>query len=551
MAANYFQRLRSDSTKFLSQLSLSQKIGLGTVSVISIIALIALFMWAQQPNWSILYAELGSKDASLMVDLIKEKQIPYQLRSQTHGTQIMVPSQFVHDLRLEMAGQDLPKEGGVVGFELFDKDTMGITSNMFDLNYQRALAGELARTIMQIEGVERARVHLAIPKKQLFTQLEEPPTASVTLKLKPDSTLNLEQFKGISKLVANSVPGLQQKNVSVTDTQGNLLFDSDTLDAENGAEATKVNGQRLEYQRTLEKRIRQDVEKILIPVVGLGNVTVQAKADLDFDKQETVSKSYTSTTGNKPDAVQAVRSEKESTETGQGTQTAPGGAPGVSSNIPTYQETSGESDSNYARKEVVRNYEVPEVQTKVIKSSGQLKRLTLSVAINSLAPALSGETGTVRPDDPIMRNLRELAVAAAGINTDRGDTIALHAVPFDDSGTREEQDALEKAASRDLIQNMLVSGVAGLGILALLTAVYLAFGRRRPPTEGELLDMEARSLGTGQTEAPALDEEEEPLGLEPGGRKNQAVKGLTQMTIDDSARVARLLRLLMSENNQG
>lgn len=157
MAASYFQRLREESTKFVTQLSLTQKLGLGGLSVAVVGGLIGLVLWAQQPQWTTLYAELGSKDAGAMVELLKEKTVQYQLRSQAQGTQILVPSQAVHDLRLEMAAKDLPKEGGVVGFELFDKDTMGITNNLFDLNYQRALgwrtlAHNYARTVSSGRG---------------------------------------------------------------------------------------------------------------------------------------------------------------------------------------------------------------------------------------------------------------------------------------------------------------------------------------------------------------------------------------------------------------
>lgn len=545
MAANYFQRLRNETSKFVKDLTLPQKLGLGVISLASMAALAALIVWAQQPQWTTLYAELGSKDAALMVDYLKEKQVLYQLRSQPQGMQILVPAQKVHDLRLEMAAQDLPKEGGVVGFELFDKDTMGLTNNLFDLNYQRALAGELARTIMQMDGVERARVHLAIPKKQLFSQLDEPPTAAVTLRLKPDASLSPEQVRGISKLVANGVPGLQEEHVTVTDTQGNLLFDREMLDAESGPGLAKVNAQRLEFQRMLEKRIRQDVEKMLIQVVGAGNVTVQAKAELDFDKQETVSKNYTATTGNT--GVSAVRSEKESSESGAGTQTVPGGVPGVTSNIPSYQEAGAESDSNYTRKEVVRNFEVPEVQTKVVKSPGQVRRLTLSVAINSLAPALNSPSGVLRPDDPMLQNLRELAIAAAGIDMQRGDTIAVHALPFDDTGLRNEQDAMEQAASREMWRNLMISGVIALGILALLLVVWLAFGRRKAVAEGELMEDESGSLAARE-ELLALQEADSSLDTALSKRA-QVVQGLTQMALEDPARMARLLRLWMSENN--
>lgn len=219
----------------------------------------------------------------------------------------------------------------------------------------------------------------------------------------------------------------------------------------------------------------------------------------------------------------------------------------MTSNIPTYQENQGDQNNSFSRKEVLRNFEVPEVQTKVVKSPGELRRLTLSVAINSLSPALNTSVAGLSPDDPIVKNLRELAVAAAGINVERGDTIAIHAVPFDDSSQRNEQAAMDQAANRELWKNLLTTGVVGLSILALLIVVYWAFGRRRRPVEGELVDekvwLAARAISW-------LWMNRELAGLsEATARRAQAVRGLTQMAHEDPVRMARLLRAWMSEGN--
>lgn len=268
MASGYFQRLRNEGRNFYQSLTRSQRWLIGGASAAVVISLLVVGVWLQQPQWSTLFAHLDSKDAAQIVEQLKEENIPYQLQNQAGGTLIQVPAAQVHDLRLQMAAQDLPREGGVFGFELFDQDNMGLTNRSFDLNYQRALAGELSRTIMQLEAVERARVHLAIPRKQIFTDMQDPPTASVTLKLKPLASLGEEQVKGISKLVAGSVPGLEQKNVTITDASGNVLFDAEM--AEGTQSQARLNRQQLELQQANEQEIRQNVERILSRVVGSG-----------------------------------------------------------------------------------------------------------------------------------------------------------------------------------------------------------------------------------------------------------------------------------------
>ncbi|PKL74687.1 MAG: flagellar M-ring protein FliF, partial [Candidatus Melainabacteria bacterium HGW-Melainabacteria-1] len=290
MASGYFQRLRDEGRTFYLKLTRPQKWILGGASAAALTAVVVATIWLQQPNWSTLYADLSSKDAGQMVAWLKENKIPYQLNAQGQGAAVQVPADRVHDVRLQMAAQDLPREGGVVGFELFDQDKIGMTNRVFDMNYQRALAGELSRTIMQMDGVERARVHLAIPKKQIFTDLQEASTASINLKLSPLTQLNETQVKGIAKLVAGSVPGLEQKNVTITDGEGNLLFDAEMADGK--AQAALLNQEQLNLQKQVEAEIRGNVEQMLSRVVGRGRVNVQVKALLDFDREESVSKSF-------------------------------------------------------------------------------------------------------------------------------------------------------------------------------------------------------------------------------------------------------------------
>lgn len=545
MASGYFQRLQEESRKFYQKLSRNQKWLLGGTAVLGLALLIVIAVWARQPQWSTLYAHLDSKDAGKIVNYLKDNDIPYQIKTRTLGSTIEVPADQVHELRLQMAAQDMPNEGGVVGFELFDKDNkMGMTNRVFDVNYQRALAGELARTIMQLDAVEKARVHLAIPHKQIFSQLDEPPTASVTLRLKPLAQLDEAQIKGISKLVAGSVPGLEQKHVTITDTAGNLLFDGSDQSPEE--ELAKLNQEQLKYQQRIEQEIRQNVERILGRVVGPGRVNVQVKASLDFDKEESVSKSYRPNDNQSSEDIRALRSEQQTSESGKGSEPVVGGKPGAETNIPGYTEKSTDnSNAQYNRKDIIRNYEVPEVKTTRVKDPGQITRLTLSVALDSQSPAINAPEG-LDSNDPLVQNLRNLAIAAAGLDLKRGDTIAIYALPFDNTQLNQDRKAME-GDPQSLLLRSLLYGLGGLGVLFILFLLWLLLRRRqRESVEGE--NLEEGGFLPHEQEFPILEAPQDPEYLEAAARRAQAVKSLTEMAREDPSQVARLLKIWMQES---
>lgn len=551
MAANYFQRLKDESQKFLSGLTTTQKALLGGVGAGAVVLVIFVSMWAQQPEWRVLFSGLSEKDAGAVVERLQEERIAYQIGKD--GTTIKVSSTDLYDTRLKLATEGIVKEGGVLGYEIFDKDQMGMTSQVFNLQKQRALEGELSRTIQQMLGVEAATVHLAIPKKQIFTELDDPVTSSVRLKLVPDHVLVTKQIRGISKLVAGSVPGLEEKNITIIDNKGNILFDADLLADENGQSLAKLNAEQLEYQKSVETRIRRDVEKQLGNVVGRENVNVQVKAEVDFDQEEITSRTFTPN-GNDED-LRAIRSEREVKEAGRGKNVTPGGVPGAQSNIPTYQEVSGEGNSAFSREDKTRNFEVPETLTKRVKSTGKIKRLTVSVAMNSLAPAIgAGEEG-LSEDDPLLTKLRRLVIGAAGADLSRGDRVEVHTMVFDDTALKADLAAMEREKQREFWKSVLTILLLMFSILILFITLYMAFGRRKLPDEGELLDEEDMLL-----EAPPDEEEGEEIVLalheppellelrEAAGRRAEAVKSLTQMAKEDPANMARLLRAWMTDN---
>lgn len=546
MAFTYFRRLQDEGQKFYQGLSSRQKWLFGGLGLLLLGLLVTVAIWLQTPNWQTLYTGLSSKDAAQIVSYLKESNVAYQLQNSPDGTTVQVPARQVHDLRLDLAAQDVPREGGVMGFELFDQDNqMGMTNRVFDLNYQRALSGELARTIMELDAVEKARVHLAIPPKQIFSQLQDPPTASVTLKLTPRGNLSETQIKGISKLVAGSVPGLEQKNVTIADSSGNLLFDAEMADgADNLAQ---LNRQQLELQTTIEKEIRQKVERIIGRVVGVGHVNAQVRAQLDFDREESVSKTYQPNDNpNDPKNTRVLRSEKQVTETGKGTEAVPGGPPGVTPNTtPRYPEQGTAADAEYTRNDTTRNFEVPETQTTRIKDPGQVKRLTLSVAIDSQSPAIDAPEG-LDSDDPMLQNLRNLAMTAAGLDPQRGDTIAIYAMPFEHSELEQQQKAMAQAEQWDYWLRAVVIGLSVLAVLVFLFFLIRALSRRQPYEPAD--EMAQEKMFPTPDDYPVLEAAHSPEYTEAAARRAQAVRGLTEIAREDPAYVARLLRVWIQDN---
>lgn len=542
MAADYFRRLRTEAQSFYGGLSQGRKVLLGTFLLGFLVVLVSLLFWTQQPQWSTLYGELSSRDAGQITEYLKEQDIPYRLQNAGLGTAVQVPEALVHDVRLQMAAADLPQEGGVMGYELFDKEnSMGMTNRVFDLNYQRALSGELARTIMQMDAVEKARVHLAIPRKQVFSALQDPPAASITLRMRPLSQLTPAQVRGMSKLVANSVPGLVEKNITITDSSGKLLFDETMVDDPSSGE---LNPKQLAYQRNTEKEIRQNVERILTRVVGAGQVNVQVSARIDFDQEQSVSKKYEpNANAQSADNTRVLRSEKEVVETGSGTEPVPAGAPGVTSNTPTYQSQSQtESDASYNRKDTTRNYELPETQVTRVKEPGQIERITLSVALNSLSPAINAPEG-LDANDPLIENLRSLASAAAGLDTARGDTLALYALPFENSDQQREQDALAQLDKQDLWLQIALGIFLALLLLGALIGFFF-WRRKRMPLEGEPVEEDPLFSEYPSLEAPAMD----PALSEAVQKRQQTVSSLTEMAEKEPAQMAQLLRSWLQED---
>ena len=297
----------------------------GMAAVAAVMSVV--WMWSQQPDYRVLFSNFSDRDGGSIVASLQQMNIPYKFAE--GGGAILVPANQVYDARLKLASQGLPK-GGSVGFELMENQKLGVSQFLEQVNFQRALEGELARSIQAVAAVQAARVHLALPKASVFVREQQKPTASVLLNLHAGRTLDQQQVSAIVHLVASSVPDLPTGNVTVVDQTGNLL--SDTAKA-NGANT--LDPTQLKYVQELQQSIVKRIESIISPIVGANNVRAEATADVDFSHSEQAAETYKP---NQTPNAGTVRSQ-QSSETQSATNTTASGVPGALSNQPPAPST--------------------------------------------------------------------------------------------------------------------------------------------------------------------------------------------------------------------
>ena len=423
--ANAEQAANPISLDLLGRLTVRQLV-VSMVAIAMVIAVLAgAWMWLKQSDYSVLFSNLSDKDGGEITASLQQMNVPYQFSE--GGGAILVPSGVVHDTRLALASKGLPK-GGMVGFELMENQKMGISQFLEQVNYQRALEGELAKTISTLSSVRGARVHLAIPKQSAFLRDEQKPTASVVLGLQSGRVLEANQIAGVVHLVSASVPELTPANVSVIDQDGNLL--SQPVD---GQRNTGLDASQLRYVRELEAGYNKRIEAILSPIVGVGNVHAQVAADIDFSQTDQVAESYTPN----PPSETAIRSQQTS-ETGAGGSGSAIGIPGALTNQPAPAATApivggaagsatgGGSTSgaqNVSRNSTI-NYEVDKTIRHTKEMPGVIRRLSVAVVVNQKRDASKGPNAKpVALSDKELGQVTELAREAMGYNKERGDSL--------------------------------------------------------------------------------------------------------------------------------
>ena len=488
---------------------------LGVAFVLALMS--GVWMWSQQPDYRVLFANFSDRDGGAIVASLQQMNVPYKFAD--GGGAILVPAAQVHEIRLKLAAQGLPK-GGNVGFELMENQKLGVSQFLEQVNFQRALEGELARSIQSVAAIQAARVHLALPKASVFVRDQQKPTASVLINLHPGRTLDEQQVSAIVHLVASSVPDLPTKNVTVVDQNGNLLSETGKNANGNGLDPSQ-----LKYVQELQQSIVKRIESIVTPIVGLNNVRAEATADVDFSHTEQAAETYRP---NSTPNESAIRSQQTSESQNGGAANA-SGVPGALSNQPPAPSTaplnapgSAAGATNAAtpsntsvHKDMTVNYEVDKTVRYEQRPMGGLKRLSVGVVVNFKKEAGKNGKVTMRPLTEAEKNqITDLVKEAMGFNKERGDTLNVVNSPF--AGA--EKDVIPEVPlwkRPEVIDSALGMSkyLAGGAIL-----LYLYFAMLRPMFRKVVRTFEPPAPEPPQVEEDAIVEiehEVEPMGTKP------------------------------------
>lgn len=454
------------------------------VGVAAVLAVMTgVWLWSQQPAYRVLFSNFSDRDGGAIVASLQQMNVPYKYSE--GGSAIMVPESQVHDVRLKLASQGLPK-GGNVGFELMENQKLGVSQFLEQVNFQRALEGELARSIQALAAVQGARVHLALPKASVFVRDQQKPTASVLLNLHPGRALDQSQVSAIVHLVASSVPELPTKNVTVVDQNGNLLSDSEKKPGANGLDPTQ-----LKYVQEVQQSIVKRIESILTPIVGASNVRAEATADVDFSTSEQAAEIYKP---NGTPTAAAIRSQ-QSSESQTGAPLNASGVPGALSNQPPAPATAplnapaasapgavpaapGQAAAPVnAQKDMTVNYEVDKTVRYVQQPMGGLKRLTVAVVVNYRKEVGKDGKVTMKPlTDAEKAQITDLVKEAMGYSKDRGDSLNVVNSPF----ASEEKESEPEVPLWKRPEAIPLGMMLGKYLLGALIIAYLFFAFLRP-----------------------------------------------------------------------
>lgn len=474
------------------KLPLIQRIIFPFLIVASVVGIVYASRWSSQADYVVLFSDLSAQDSSAVIAKLKEKKIQYQIRSD--GSSIAIsPPELVHETRIELSGEGVPK-GGVVGLEIFETANLGTTTFQEKIKFQRAIQGELERTISAIRGVSGARVHVAQPEKSVFSKLGSQATASVMLKVDPSAELSKKQIQGITNLVAGSIEGLKAENVTIVDAVGNLL----TVTEADGENSLEGEATRLSYQREIEKGYIQRVEQMLIKILGPGKAIARVTADLDFSQVEREEESF-------DPSGQVVRSQR-TIEEGMAGSAQRGGIPGVVSNLandPSLLSAPNSGQGSGARKEDVKNFEVSRAVSKTSMPRGKVSKISVAVLVDGTYEAAQGAAADAPKvfkalDEETLERIESVVKSAVGYDSVRGDNISVQNIAFN-SADPTLGNAMDNKAQVDWIFNSIYRAGPVLFILLFFMLIVKPLVRFLvTPTEAEM-DLN-RLLPTGVKE---------------------------------------------------
>ena len=395
----------------------SRKLALALIVLLSILLFSVIIFQSSRADYRPLYVDLPQEEAASVTSWLREEGVPYQL--QNNGRSIYVPINMVHETRLNLAGAGLPQQTGI-GFEIFDKQNFGVTQFTQKINYQRALQGELARTIASIDSVTSARVHLVLPEQRLVQAQQEQAKASVIVNLAAGRSLDPGQTQGIIHLVAGSIAGLKDNQITVIDSNGNVLSRNSSSDP-----AMAMLPDTLKFKNTLETRLETRAQSLLDRALGQGNAIVRVTADLDFTREALTSEEYD------PDSL-VPRSEQVTKS--QSGERRIGGAPGVEANLGQNNLIDDFIPSTQSSE--VTNYEISKTVRQINSEVGKVRNLSAAVLVaEKYEPGVDGAAGSHVPmTEAELDSIQRMMIHAIGLEADRGDRIEVVSMPFHSEG---------------------------------------------------------------------------------------------------------------------
>ena len=530
----------------LDQLRANPKLpaAIGLSAVVAVVA--AMLLWNRAPDYGVLYSNLSDRDGGAIIASLQQMNIPYKFTD--GGGALLVAANKVPEARLKLAAQGLPK-GGTVGFELMDNQKFGTSQFAEQINYQRALEGELARSINSIAAVESARVHLALPKPSLFVRDQKKPSASVVLTLHRGRSIDEGQVSALVHLISSSVPELSPKSITVVDQSGNLLSAANA-----GTRGLDVS--QLKYSQEIEQGYIRRIEAILQPIVGTANVRAQVAADIDFSVVENTDEKYRP---NQEAGSAAIRS-LQASESSQSGVVPPGGVPGALTNQPSVSPTApiatapasaasaatpsvGIAGSGSGRKDSTTNFELDRSIRHTQQGAGMIKRLSVAVVVNYRdAQGAPGKTAPQALSAKELEQIQNLVQQAMGYSRERGDTLNVVNSPFAIASV-EPKEVLPVWRQPD---NIAMATGAGKYLLAGLLFLYVWFAVLRP-----LLRKHLKPEPAPQVPEPVLAVETAPKGptAEEQALERQDKRQLdnAQYARETAARDPRMVAMLIKQ----
>lgn len=513
---------------FWKDRTISQQILIGGLTVSVITSFLVMVYFLNQPDYKVLYSKLAPEDASRIMEMLKASKVPYQLTD--NGATILVPADVVYEQRLNVAGEGA-MHGQGVGFEIFDELKVGQTDFVQRINYQRALQGELSRTISEFPQIESARVHLVLPQKSLFIEEQKKASASVVLTLKKGEKLEQKQIQGIVNFVSMAVEGLDPDSITVADTTGQILYQPTDEGSLQGMTTTQF-----EFKNTYERNLQSRIEQMLTPIVGPGRSIAKINADLDFNQRTIRKESYN------PD-VTVVRSEQRSEETTSGSaavedaavSTARGGAAVPNTNFRGDGFSGTQSVEKSNRETRTTNYEINKEEENIVVAAGDLNRLSIAVIVDgTYEPVEGSNTYTFIPRKAEeLEQIKQVVAKAVGFDAQRGDEIEVSSFEFGSPDIYAEPSLVEtmleyaQRLGKPFLNGLLIF----LFLILVVRPVVLALIRPRVSEE----DFEAlERLPEGERRVALAEPEEEELGLMEASKRFEMAKTLAAQLFEDN-----------------